>query len=77
MPKINQAILRALPIPLPALSEQRRIVATVDELMALCDRLEAGVANIDGTRNRLLESLLHDALAFATYEAATARRAEA
>ena len=77
MPKINQAILLALPIPLPPLSEQRRIVAKVGEFMALCDRLEAGLAAADGTRNRLLESLLHDALAFNTYEAATARRVEA
>jgi type I restriction enzyme S subunit len=34
-------LLKASRIPLPPLSEQKRIVAKVDELMALCDRLEA------------------------------------
>lgn len=34
-------LLRAAKIPLPPLAEQKRIVAKVDELMALCDRLEA------------------------------------
>ena len=49
-------------IPLPPLAEQHRIVAKVDALMALCDRLEAAVATADTTRRRLLEALLHEAL---------------
>ena len=40
-PAINDGEFRACPIPLPPLAEQKRIVAKVDELMAVCDRLEA------------------------------------
>ena len=41
---------------------QRRIVAKVDELMALCDQLEASLATADDTRRRLLDALLAEAL---------------
>lgn len=39
--ELNTSTARALPIPLPPIEEQSRIVAKVDELMALCDTLEA------------------------------------
>jgi type I restriction enzyme S subunit len=38
--RISRSNLSTLPVPLPPLAEQKRIVAKVDELMALCDRLE-------------------------------------
>lgn len=41
MPKINQTTLKSLPIPLPPITEQNRIVAKVDELMDLVNTLEA------------------------------------
>ena len=50
------------PVPLPPLAEQHRIVAKVDELMALCDRLEVSLDTADATRQRLLVGLLHEAL---------------
>jgi type I restriction enzyme S subunit len=34
----------------------------VDELMALCDRLEASLATSDATRRRLLDALLAEVL---------------
>lgn len=56
--------------PLPPLAEQHRIVAKVDELMALCDRLEATLATADTTKQRLLEALLRQALEPTLKEAA-------
>ena len=63
MPKINQTTLVSLPIPLPPLAEQRRIVAKVDELTALCDQLGASLTVADASRRRLLDALLAEALA--------------
>jgi type I restriction enzyme S subunit len=54
--------LFSLPIPIPPLAEQGRILAKVNELMALCDRLEATLSSKRGDAARLLEALLHSAL---------------
>jgi type I restriction enzyme S subunit len=60
---INLEILNAVRIPLPPLAEQHRIVAKVDELMALCDQLDANLATTQTDSRRLLEAVLRDALA--------------
>jgi type I restriction enzyme S subunit len=59
---INLEILTQVLVPLPPLPEQRRIVAKVDELMTLCDRLEASLTSAADTRSRLLDALLAEAL---------------
>jgi type I restriction enzyme S subunit len=56
-------LIRTFKIPLPPLAEQHRIVAKVDALMALCDRLEASLATTAATHRRLLDALLAEALA--------------
>ena len=46
------------PLPLPPLAEQHRIVAKVDELMALCDQLEQETEASLGAHQTLVETLL-------------------
>ena len=62
-PTLNVGLIEQTPIPLPPLAEQHRIVAKVDELMSLCDRLEASLTTSNQTRTRLLEATLTEALA--------------
>ncbi|MDP1912099.1 restriction endonuclease subunit S [Brevundimonas sp.] len=61
-PQLSAGKLAEALIPLPPVAEQRRIVAKVDALMALCDRLEAALTATDTSRARLLDALLQDAL---------------
>lgn len=56
-------------VPLPPLAEQHRIVAKVDELMALCDQLETQLTTSQADSRRLREAVLRDALAPALAEA--------
>jgi type I restriction enzyme S subunit len=63
LPIISKGKWEVLPIPLPPIAEQHRIVAKVEKLMALCNRLEASLTTSDQTRTRLLEATLAEALA--------------
>jgi type I restriction enzyme S subunit len=59
---VNATELSKLMIPLPPFEEQHRIVAKVNELMRMCDQLEAQLVAAQTDRVRLLESVLYDAL---------------
>ena len=61
-PRVNVATIKAYPIPLPPLAEQQRIVAKVDELIALCDQLDAQLINTRTDSRRLLDAVLHYAI---------------
>ncbi|MCX6907476.1 MAG: restriction endonuclease subunit S, partial [Verrucomicrobia bacterium] len=55
---INMRQVRSSPIPLPPLAEQRRIVAKVEQLMALVDALETQLAASRATAANLLSALV-------------------
>ena len=57
---VSGSTLSNMLIPLPPLAEQRRIVDKVDELMSLCDGLEAALAVADTTRSNLLQTIFSD-----------------
>ena len=57
-PKMNQAKMNSILVLLPPESEQNRIVAKVDELMALCDRLEAQTESSLDVHQTLVKVLL-------------------
>jgi type I restriction enzyme S subunit len=70
--KLNLGDIPRLFVPVPPLNEQHRIVAKVDELMALCDRLDAKQADAESAHTQLVQALLDsliqasDATGFAT-----------
>jgi type I restriction enzyme S subunit len=57
-PNVNGTALKSLSVPLPPIPEQHRIVAKVDELMALCDRMEAEQADAETAHATLVQTLL-------------------
>lgn len=50
--------LKQFPMLVPPIAEQGRIVSKVDELMELCDRLEAANVEREGRRERLVSATL-------------------
>jgi len=61
-PNLSAESVKRYLVPLPPLAEQHRIVAKVDELMALCDQLEAQLTTTQIDSRRLLGAVLEAAL---------------
>lgn len=59
MPRLGTDDAKSLFFPLPPLTEQHRIMAKVDELMKLCDELEAAQEKRERRRDRLVAATLH------------------
>jgi type I restriction enzyme, S subunit len=62
MKNVSRQQILALPVTIPPLAEQHRIVAKVDELMALCDRLKADLAESRIRQSHLSATLIESAL---------------
>ncbi|MFN3379005.1 MAG: restriction endonuclease subunit S [Runella zeae] len=62
MPKINQNQLSQIPLPLPPLSEQQRIVEKLESLMQTCDALEESIKAGQRQNEQLLQQVLREAL---------------
>ncbi len=61
-PKLSQGNLNKMPIPFPPLTEQKRIVTKLDELMSYCDSLEESIKNSQTQNEMLLGQVLREAL---------------
>lgn len=62
-PRVNMSTVRGYPIPAPPLAEQHRIVAKVDELMALCDALKTRITDAAATQKHLADTFMERAAA--------------
>jgi len=56
--EVSGTKVASIPMPLPPLEEQHRIVQKVDELMAICDRLEQQTSDQLDAHETLVETLL-------------------
>ena len=55
---LNKGKWLSIPVPIPPLAEQRRIVAKVEQLMALVDALETQLVTSQATAAKLLSALV-------------------
>ena len=62
-PKMNQSKMNLIPVALPPLAEQTRIIAKVEHLMKLCDDLEAKLRVVDETAGKLVEAVVAELVA--------------
>jgi type I restriction enzyme S subunit len=59
---IGVASIRNLPFPLPPLAEQKRIIAKVNQLMSLCDELEAKLRQAEADDEKLMNAAVKHVL---------------
>lgn len=58
--RIPRDFVRLVPFPLPSISEQKRIVAKVDQLMNFCDELETRLNQSEKDSEMLMQAVLYE-----------------
>ncbi len=61
MPRLGTKDGQVALIPIPPLTEQKRIVSKVDQLMHLCDELETRLSQSKKDSEMLMQAVLHEA----------------
>ena len=59
---LNKTRCESIPIPLPPLAEQKRIVTKVDKLMKLCDELETKLTQTQTEREKIINAAVKQLL---------------
>ena len=62
LPILSKSKWEMIPVPVPPLSEQKRIVSKVTELLSLCDALEAKLTQAESASTQLLSAAVHHLL---------------
>ena len=61
-PNVNGVSLSSVLLPIPPLAEQHRIVAKVDELMAICDQLKSSLTEANQLQQKLADVVIEQAV---------------
>lgn len=62
-PGYNTTLLESIALPIPPLEEQNRIVAKVEQLMKVCDDLEAKLRRAEDRAAKLVEAVVQELVA--------------
>ncbi|MBK6514948.1 MAG: restriction endonuclease subunit S [Polyangiaceae bacterium] len=61
--RLDSEAVEMLPVALPPLDEQKRIVAKVEQLMKVCDELEAKLRRAEDRAGKLVQAVVQDLVA--------------
>jgi type I restriction enzyme S subunit len=60
MKNISRDVILGMPVALPPLAEQQRIVTKVESLIKLCDKLEAQLLRVEDRASRMAKAVVEE-----------------